>query len=118
MNQLVRFILSNRVRSPDVPVFHDFDRSNFAKRRFKPACEKAEVRVIRFHDLRHTFGSHLAMRGVSLFKIRELMGHSDIKVTMRYMHLAPNELQGITDVLMPKIPSQPQTKVFHLPSRN
>ena len=44
---------------------------------------------ITWHDLRHTYGSHLAMRGVPLKVIQELMGHATIEMTMRYAHLSP-----------------------------
>ncbi|QSQ11911.1 tyrosine-type recombinase/integrase [Myxococcus landrumensis] len=44
---------------------------------------------IGWHDLRHTYGSHLAMRGVPLKVIQELMGHANISETMRYAHLSP-----------------------------
>ncbi|HEY8207329.1 MAG TPA: tyrosine-type recombinase/integrase [Myxococcaceae bacterium] len=44
---------------------------------------------IGWHDLRHSYGSHLAMRGVPLKVIQELMGHATIEMTMRYAHLAP-----------------------------
>lgn len=43
-----------------------------------------------FHTLRHTFGSWLAIQGTSLYKIMELMGHKDIKMTQRYSHLMPS----------------------------
>lgn len=43
-----------------------------------------------FHSLRHTFGSHLAMRGESLQTLQELMGHRNIETTMRYAHLMPD----------------------------
>ncbi|MDB4976879.1 MAG: phage integrase family site specific recombinase [Myxococcaceae bacterium] len=52
-------------------------------------CSRARMRQIGWHVLRHTFGSHLAQRGASPKAIQELMGHSDIATTMRYMHLAP-----------------------------
>jgi site-specific recombinase XerD len=44
---------------------------------------------IGWHDLRHTYGSHLAMRGVPLKAIQELMGHATIEMTERYAHLSP-----------------------------
>lgn len=55
-------------------------------------CEQAGIRQIGWHVLRHTFGSHLATRGVAIRTICALMGHSDIRVTMRYAHLG--ELVG------------------------
>ncbi len=52
-------------------------------------CNRSRMRQIGWHVLRHTFGSHLAQRGASPKAVQELMGHSDIATTMRYMHLAP-----------------------------
>ena len=49
----------------------------------------AGLRSIGWHVLRHTFASHLIMRGRSLKEVQELLGHSDIKMTMRYAHLSP-----------------------------
>jgi len=47
-----------------------------------------------FHSLRHTFGSQLAMNGVSLQVIKELLGHQNIETTMRYSHLLPDIKRG------------------------
>ena len=58
-----------------------------------------------FHTLRHTFASWLAMAGVDIYTIKELMGHSDIKMTQRYMHLAPNKFTSAVAVLDAELPA-------------
>jgi len=65
------------------------DRSKVT-RYFQQACRDAGVRVIRFHDLRHTFGTQLAANNTSLRKIQEWLGHADAKTTQIYTHYAPN----------------------------
>ena len=52
-------------------------------------CKLAGLRQIGWHVLRHTFASHLAMRGAPLKAIQDLLGHATIQMTMRYAHLAP-----------------------------
>jgi integrase len=51
------------------------------------ACRRVGLRRIGWHCLRHTFASHLAQNGVSIMLIKELLGHADIRTTMRYSHL-------------------------------
>ena len=58
------------------------------RRRFKKAQRQAGVPVRRFHDLRHTFGS-MAIRTFDLVSVKEMMGHSGIATTQRYMHSRP-----------------------------
>jgi integrase len=53
-------------------------------------CKRAGLREVGWHVLRHTFASHLVMRGATLKQVQELLGHTDIKVTLRYAHLSPN----------------------------
>jgi integrase len=63
--------------------------------------KKAGLRHIGWHTLRHTFASHLAMKGAPVTAIQSLMGHSSITTTMRYMHLAPSTLRAAVEMLNP-----------------
>lgn len=74
-------------------------RLNYAIRKL---CKGAALRIIGWHTLRHTFASHLAMRGVPLPAVKELMGHSSITTTMRYAHVAPSTLRSAIEMLNPR----------------
>lgn len=66
------------------------DRSKVLKR-LKGYCRAAGVREIRFHDLRHTFGTTMAASGVPLRTLQEWMGHGDIKTTQIYADYCPGD---------------------------
>jgi integrase len=65
------------------------DRSRLLKR-FKAALKRGEVRPVRFHDLRHTFGTRMAAQGVPMRALQEMMGHRDFKTTLIYADYAPS----------------------------
>lgn len=67
--------------------------------RLHRACERAGMRRIGWHTLRHTFASHLAQNGVSIILIKDLLGHADIKTTMRYSHLSSTVVRGAIETL-------------------
>jgi integrase len=71
---------------------------------FKQACKKAGIEKFCFHDLRHTYASHLAVRGVHMRALQELLGHKNIQMTQRYSHLSPEHLQGAVKLLDDIIP--------------
>jgi integrase len=59
--------------------------------RFKEARDRAKIREVRFHDLRHTFGTMMAQQGVPLRTLQEWMGHRDLSTTQIYADYAPSE---------------------------
>ncbi|MEK6272462.1 MAG: site-specific integrase [Actinomycetota bacterium] len=65
------------------------DRSKVRKR-FKAAVKSAGVREVRFHDLRHTFGTRMAGAGVPMRTLQEWMGHRDFKTTLIYADYSPS----------------------------
>jgi integrase len=66
---------------------------------FEKALRKSGIEDFHFHDLRHTFATRLIQNGVDLYKVKELLGHKTITMTMRYAHHYPESLRSSVTVL-------------------
>ncbi|MDA8272228.1 MAG: site-specific integrase [Deltaproteobacteria bacterium] len=69
------------------------------KKSFTSALRKSHILDFRFHDLRHTFASWLIMAGIDLTTVKELLGHKDVKMTLRYSHLAASHINNAVKAL-------------------
>ncbi len=69
------------------------------RRRFQSVLEALEIPRAKIHDLRHTYASHLVQKGVSLYVVSKLLGHSSIKTTEIYSHLAPSNFHDAVSLL-------------------
>jgi integrase len=66
---------------------------------FLKACEKAKIKDLRFHDLRHCAASAMVRRGIDLVTVSKILGHSSIIMTMRYAHSTPENMRLAIDSL-------------------
>ncbi len=69
------------------------------RRAFYCALKKAKIEDFKFHDLRHSFATRLAQKGIDLYKIANLIGHEDIRMTQRYAHHCPDSLRDGVRIL-------------------
>ena len=84
-------------------VFCNNKGDRFAKftisHRFNKVIKELGIKNFRFHDLRHTFASHLIMSGADIVTIQRLLGHKTLAMTLRYSHLSPNFMQSTVECL-------------------
>jgi site-specific recombinase XerD len=108
MNESVFHLLSNRFPkviniTNDSYVFSNNViklNGDFISKRFKKIIRKSKLNQdLHFHDLRHSFASNLVKKGVSIFVIKELLGHQDVKTTQIYSHLTIDTLQNAVNQL-------------------
>ena len=103
INATLRDTLTGIQRRLDVPwVFHDpltGKPYGDIKNSFNGARRRAGIKDFHFHDLRHTFASHLVMAGVDLTTVSRLLGHKDLTMTLRYSHLSPLHMSKAVDIL-------------------
>jgi len=69
------------------------------QRSFETARTNAQIKELRFHDLRHTFASRLIERGVDIIKVKEFLGHSTVRTTERYIHPGREEKKKAVELL-------------------
>jgi site-specific recombinase XerD len=78
----------------------DGSRIGSVKTAWLAILKEAKIEEFRWHDLRHSFASKLVQRGAALIEVRDLLGHSDFKLTLRYAHLAPKQTASAVQRLM------------------
>ncbi len=61
------------------------------------AVETAKLTDFRFHDLRHSTASYLAMNGASLVEIADVLGHKTLQMVKRYAHLSESHVKGLLE---------------------
>jgi len=92
-----------RGKEPNARVFlsgsHDTLTCNSHRKPFARVINRANLKRIRFHDVRHSFASQLVMKGVPIRVVQELLGHSTVQMTERYSHLAPSATREAVEVL-------------------
>ena len=93
LNSIPRDISGGRIFAKNLNIRSD-KRSGFGQ-----ALKLARIKDFHFHDLRHTFASWLAMSGVDIQTIKELLGHKTLFMTLRYAHLSPSHRRKAVEIL-------------------
>ena len=75
---------ADRPRGPELPLWYSVRR-------------EAGIEDVRLHDLRHSFASHAVMNGVPVPVVARLLGHANVKMTLRYAHLADKEIEAAAE---------------------
>ena len=75
------------------------ERLKHIRTAFYTARRKAGIEDFRFHDLRHTAATWMVAEGIDLVTVKEILGHADIKTTMRYAHPTPENKRKAVDAL-------------------
>ena len=68
-------------------------------REFRKLADKAELYEVGLHTMRHTAASRMVQAGIDLYRVGQYLGHSSVQTTMRYAHLAPDQMRDVADVM-------------------
>jgi len=77
------------------------------RRSFENACRRAGIENMRFHDLRHSFGSRLIRKGVDIVTVQNLLGHHSVTITQRYTHSNLDQKREAVELLTRKKAKRP-----------
>ena len=97
------------LRAPQRERKHAARRAQLHPPHLCPCLKREGIDDFRWHDLRHTFARRLIMRRVDLRSVQELLGHTDIKMTLRYSYLSPAHLLAAVERL-PQAPTDTATR--------
>lgn len=106
MNETVKRTLMRIEKTPESPYIFNKPGGKARcdiRKSFLQAQRKSGILNFRLHDLRHTFASQLVMAGVDLNTVRELLGHKNIQMTLRYSHLSSDHKKRAVDALSRQI---------------
>lgn len=98
MTKAVQEILTRRISASDVPFNISMDKVQIEWRYIRRQCKREHDKEFVIHALRHTCASRLVRAGIDLYVVKEILGHSTIKITERYAHLDPNQLKSAIDI--------------------
>ena len=85
------------------PSYRDPEKPMHIRKAWNNALKEANVRDFRFHDLRHSAASYLAMNGATLNEIAEILGHKTLAMSMRYAHLSVSHKAQVVESMNNKI---------------
>jgi len=107
LSAAVRAVLADlgkvRTLSSDLVFANRYGKAAFPRSAFLAALMTAEIEDFRFHDLRHSAASYLAMNGATLAEIAEVLGHKTLAMVRRYSHMTEGHVAGVVERMNARI---------------